>query len=202
MERDPALTRVDFGGQEHDWVVAENAHFLPRARVVSSAVVEPDDESAWTMLGDEDFDLEQSIVLADGDALDGGGAPAGSARLVASEADHVAVGVDVERPGYLVLSDTFFPGWSATVDGEEREIHRANVAFRAVRLAPGDTRVDFRYRPVSFRVGAWLSLGGLSVAAILALFGGARTGRRGRPTWGQWYLWLLFALPGFLAVAG
>jgi len=64
----------------------------------------------------------------------------------------------VPAPGYLVLTDTFYPGWRAYVDGVETPIYQANYLFRAVPLNAGDHEVRFVYRPKSFAVGAALSL--------------------------------------------
>jgi uncharacterized membrane protein YfhO len=72
----------------------------------------------------------------------------------------------MSQPGYLVLTDTHYPGWQATVDGAPAEILVANHAFRAVVLGAGQHIVEFIYRPLSFRLGAWLTL-----AATLLLVG-------------------------------
>jgi hypothetical protein len=65
------------------------------------------------------------------------------------------------------LSDTYYPGWKATVDGRESPIAPAWVAFRAVGLAPGKHRVVFEYKPLAFRIGLWLSLVGWGVWLLL-----------------------------------
>jgi uncharacterized membrane protein YfhO len=72
-----------------------------------------------------------------------------------------------DAPGYLLLTDTFYPGWRATVDGVPAEILRADVAFRALRLEPGEHRVEFSYQSVSLRWGAWIS----AVALLLLICG-------------------------------
>ena len=78
----------------------------------------------------------------------------GTARIATYE--HERVTIDTDAPGrrLFVLSDTWFPGWRATVDGTPTPILRANVAFRAVPLSPGRHRVVFEYAPASFRIGA------------------------------------------------
>ena len=52
-----------------------------------------------------------------------------------------------------MLADVNFPGWTVSVDGLEQPLLRANRIFRAVRLAPGEHRVSFEYKPLSFRLG-------------------------------------------------
>lgn len=56
-------------------------------------------------------------------------------------------------PGFLVLTDVFYPGWNAYLDGVETPIMHANYAFRAVRVPQGNHTVTFRYDPVSFKLG-------------------------------------------------
>ncbi len=82
--------------------------------------------------------------------------------------DRVIIQVKMDQPGYLVLTDTYYPGWRATVDGQPAEILPADHAFRAVGLEAGEHTVVFRYSPGSFRLGAWISLGAtLSLAVML-----------------------------------
>jgi uncharacterized membrane protein YfhO len=61
--------------------------------------------------------------------------------------------------GYLVLTDANYPGWSATVDGQSATIDRADILFRAVKIPAGQHRVEFRYQPHSFAIGAGISIG-------------------------------------------
>ncbi len=79
--------------------------------------------------------------------------------------DHeVEIAVDAPRAGYLVLTDTFFPGWKAEVDGHASAILPANAAFRAVAVPPGRHTVTFGYRPASVVVGV-----GITLASLLGL---------------------------------
>ena len=75
--------------------------------------------------------------------------------------------------GILVLSDTYYPGWRAFVDGVERPILRANHVFRAVVVPTGAREVVFSYEPDSFRYGLLVS-----VAAAALWLGLAWGGRR------------------------
>jgi hypothetical protein len=80
------------------------------------------------------------------------------ARFVTDEPEEVRLRVDAEAPGFLVLTDSYYPGWHAFVDDEEREIRLANFFFRAVELRPGDREVVFRYLPPAYRRGRVISL--------------------------------------------
>jgi Bacterial membrane protein YfhO len=67
----------------------------------------------------------------------------------------------------LVLSDVYYPGWVATIDGTPAQIHRADYALRAVTVPAGDHTIEFHYRPASVRYGAWISALSLGVVASL-----------------------------------
>ena len=68
---------------------------------------------------------------------------------------------------FLVLSDTYFPGWKVYVDGHQRKISRANYAFRALPLEVGKHNVAFVYDPLSFKLGALISAFGLVLIGFL-----------------------------------
>jgi hypothetical protein len=74
--------------------------------------------------------------------------------------------------GWLILSDTFYPGWHASIDGKLIEILIANQTFRAVKFPAGEHQVEFRYEPDSIKIGA-----GLSVASLLILILGVSVTR-------------------------
>jgi hypothetical protein len=151
----------------------------PRARLVGRARIEPDDERALALLADPAFDPVSEIVLADGEPLEGDGSPPGQAVIVATGPDGLELEVAPTTASYLLLSDSFFPGWVAEVDGEPRPIRRADVALRAVAVGPGDRRVSFRYEPGSLRAGLWClaGAGALCLALLLASWrGGAGPG--------------------------
>jgi len=61
----------------------------------------------------------------------------------------------------LVLGDTYYPGWKVLVDGSPKKIYQANYAFRAVPLNAGTHQVEFIYDPISFKLGAGVTLLGI-----------------------------------------
>jgi len=142
-----------------DVKIYENLEVLPRAFVAHRAEVTTDDEATIARLRDPSFDPAGTVVLDQGDLLTGTGS--GLAEITHYGPERVIVNVTNDAPGYLVLTDTFYPGWLATVDGEPSPIQRADLMFRAVQLEPGSHRVEFRYRPVSVRLGAGISALGL-----------------------------------------
>lgn len=144
-----------------------NPAFLPRARVVPRSVHEPDDEVALVRLRDPAFPLADTVVLAEPVAVAGHPASQSSVNFELDEPDLIRLAVSSDGAGFLVLADTWFPGWRAFVDGEERPILRANVALRAVALDGGEQVVEFRYQPRSVRIGLGITLASLLVCVAL-----------------------------------
>jgi hypothetical protein len=99
--------------------------------------------------------------------------PPEEARIVTRTPTRLSLDAEARGDGYLVLGESWAPGWRAWVDGRAAPIYRANGIQRAVPLSAGRHRVDFRYLPTAFRLGLYLS------AAALAVLLGLATARMG-----------------------
>ena len=104
-------------------------------------------------------------------------------RLEAYGPQKIVVKARTRNGAWLVLNDTFFPGWQATrhTNGQRSpaEIYRANRLMRAVLLPPGEHRVEFSYRPKRFWIGATVS--GLAWLGACLLFTRLRAAPGSRP---------------------
>jgi hypothetical protein len=153
-----------------DVKVYENLDLLPRAFLIHRAVVAADDGAALSLMQDETFDPAAQVVLA-GDASPDSvrvqSAGESLARVTHYAPERVEIEVTAESPGYLVLTDAWYPGWEATVDGEPAPVHRADLLFRAVAVDAGRHRIVFTFRPASLFAGAGVSLVGLVGLAIV-----------------------------------
>lgn len=90
-------------------------------------------------------------------------------RVDADLSDRVEVSIDMAQPGWLVLSDNFYPGWSARVNGRKQPIRQAFLFARAVELPAGRSRIVFTYWPASQRIGLMIS----GLALLMSLLAGA-----------------------------
>lgn len=141
---------------------------MPRAFVVHTAKVVSDAE-ALAAVRDDAEPARTTAFLASGEPL-AGSCMGSTARIESESANSVRVLAKACGPGYLVLSDAWYPGWVATMDGHEAVIHRADYALRAVRIEAGDHEVVLRYRPWSFRLGALLSALALVLTVAARVF--------------------------------
>jgi hypothetical protein len=142
---------------------------LGRAWIVPSArQVSPDEMLA--ALTDPDFDPTFEVLLEQESLSERRSSthPLADSQILSLQdgPNRVTIRAALDSPGYLVLADTWYPGWQAAVDGEPAEILRANYAFRAVRLEAGEHTVEMVYRPTSVLVGGALSLAALAVVVV------------------------------------
>jgi hypothetical protein len=148
----------------------EDPHALPRAFVVGRVEVEPDPERVLERM--RNVDLAQVAVVEDplpeSSAFGGG-----DATIERYEPDRVTVRTASDAGGLLVLTDRWFPGWHATVDGRPAAILRTDYLYRGVVVPAGEHVVEFVYRPRSFLLGTLGSVLGLLGVCLLA----ARRGR-------------------------
>jgi hypothetical protein len=146
---------------------------FPRARVVGGARIAGDDEGVDVLL-DPGFDPAREVVLAAGEAAPPPTEVPGTAGVVDERSDRVALEADLRTPAFVVLADSFDPGWRATLDGAPVPVLRANLAFRAVRVPAGRHRIEMVYRPRALLAG--LAVSAVAVLAALALLArGPRT---------------------------
>jgi uncharacterized membrane protein YfhO len=76
----------------------------------------------------------------------------------------------MDAPGLVLLTDTYYPGWKAYVDGERTELLEADYLFRGVAVPEGEHQIEFVYDPASFKIGVALSLSAIvCMLAMLAI---------------------------------
>lgn len=84
--------------------------------------------------------------------------------------NRISIRTKTNKDLIFVLSDNYYPGWKAYVDGKETEIFRANYSFRAVKVPEGEHKIDFVYKPKSFAIGSLASAGGIVLLIVSLVF--------------------------------
>jgi hypothetical protein len=162
-----------------DVKIYENLDRPTRAFLVPQATWAPSDEAALSEMRAPGFDPAAQVVLS------GGGEPLfptahrspGQVAIRTYEPERVVLHVEATDPAWLVLTDAFYPGWRATVDGCPTSIFRADLLFRALPIDPGTHHVVFSFRPPTVQAGIAISLSAI-VIWILAWFMIGRRSRR------------------------
>jgi hypothetical protein len=103
---------------------------------------------------------------------------AGEAAVAIDEAERTVVQTAAPRPALLVLTDSWDPGWKATVDGRDTPLRRVDYLIRGVGVPAGSHRVELRYRPTSWRAGWIVSSLALVLIVAAAMIGARRNAQR------------------------
>lgn len=161
-----------------DGAIFEDQSALPRAFIVERAVSLASGSAVLARLTAPDFDplnavlleepVEQGSRIESRESSDPTLSP-GTAQITAYGDQRVVVEAVTDQPAFLVLSDSFYPGWRAYVDGRETRIYRADYLFRAVALPAGRHTVEFRYGPESVTLGLWISGAVAGIIVLVAL---------------------------------
>ena len=166
VQRMKLLALMDVGWQasidpsEDIHVRYEPVPSASRLRMIPQAVVAASPEAALSLVTSPNFEPAQTAVL-EGifQQPPPFGSEEGEASIIqTSDPGEVLVTVHAPEGTWLLLSDTWYPGWEAMVDDVPTTLYRADYLFRAVWVPPGEHEVEFHYRPALFTVGGFLSL--------------------------------------------
>ncbi len=182
------LTRANLAAtyeriQQDGYFVWLNPRGLPRGFLVTDFVVQPSDGRVQKVLEGK-WDPARVVILDRAPRQTYGLRPSDDPGKIVGrsyELSSVSFGLDLSDPAILVLSDAYYPGWKAIVDGVEVPIYRANHAFRAVFLPAGARRVEFVFRPLSVSVGLVVSMTGWGAVATVLLLALRRRARLALP---------------------
>jgi hypothetical protein len=156
-------------------VVYENRSALPRAFFIPSSGAYPTPARCIDALRVPQFDPRHDLLLDDVSAP--ASAATGDAQSRVSILDYapsrVRLEIEASTAGFVILTDAFYPGWTASLDQRDAPVLRADCFFRAVPTPAGTHTVEFRYAPWSFALGTAVSALGLGVLLTFIM-----TGRR------------------------
>ncbi len=170
---------------EYTLRIHKNPDVLPRAWLVPRARLVSDERPAVTLRGrplseaqrvlSTELEPREEVLITRQKDMDfhgfRGGLPGEAIAAPVVIVEHgprrVTLRTEAPRDCWLFLSDTHYPGWSATVDGVETHVYRANLAGRAVRLSAGEHEIVFTYAPSSVSLGLLLAAVGALLLATL-----------------------------------
>ena len=145
---------------------------VPAVRLVSRLIEAPTELAALNTLLKDTFRPESDAVVERLPAgWQDGANEVGEAEMTSWAAERIAVRVHARSRAFLVLHDSFFPGWEARVDGVTVPIHRTDAFVRGVVVEPGDHVVVFAYRSWPFLIGAGISIVTLVGIVVSVLMG-------------------------------
>lgn len=148
-----------------------NEGYFPRAYAVPSAQIVANETEALLVLQARPHTLNQVVILElEGQppppTTSGQGLAGGEVQIEAYGLNEVRLTAVMPAAGFVVLSDTYYPGWQATLNGQPTPIYRANSIVRAVFVPAGEHELIFTFWPSDFVIGAIAATIGLGVALL------------------------------------
>jgi O-antigen/teichoic acid export membrane protein len=172
------LPKLDLVWEGEGVRVYENLAVAPRAFTLPSDATIVADDPMSTM---KQADPRNYVILAASDvhldqAVDPRPGSLTPATITSYGSQEILIDTELDQPSWLILGDSYFPGWKAYLrpiggkesDETEIEVFRVNGNFRGVQLDPGAWTVRFKYSPMSFKLGLFISF----MSAVVILFMG------------------------------
>lgn len=154
-------------------LIYKNRGAMPEAYLTSTFLSVKSLAEAAEIMKDSRFNPRETTIIEDAEKIasgisrpqikeNGENSQGNWPTVTRRDPNNVVVEFNSKQEAFLVLTDTFYSGWHAYLDGKEQPIYRANLAFRAVRVPPGQHELKFVFVPASF-------YGGVIIAGLTAL---------------------------------
>ncbi len=179
------LTRLDstfkpvfFPLKKQDRAVYEFTDSLPRIFFPHRVIQVIGKDNILRYMMSSDFDPSDVAVIEKRAPLNISYSDSNRAKILKYDIDKIEIEGELFTNSLLVLSDVYYPaGWKAYVDGKETEIYKTNYAFRGIFMRPGRHKIEFVFRPRSFKIGLITSISAFSLV-LLGLVVGIRLRKR------------------------
>ena len=154
--------------QQGKFKIYENLKSLPRIYFAEQLIFKNNDKEILEEIYQGQH-REKFAILEEPLVDDLAGGKNGEVMIEKYSPNKIILATKNESDGFLVLSDNYFPGWQARIDGREAKIYRTNYTFRGVAVPKGTHKVVFIYKPSSFKIGAIVSLVSLLIVTTFSL---------------------------------
>ena len=159
--------------------IIENSKYLPRVFFCYDYHVVKGDTAILSLLASDTFDVSQVVILEETPSeqlSDQKGNT--SVNIQHLRNDYINVSVKTDQPGFLVLSEVYYPEWKACIDGKSTKIYRADYTLRAVYVPAGEHKIEMYYSKRNITIGGLIALITLIFSVIIGLVSFQRTRRK------------------------
>ncbi len=142
-------------------LVFDNRGNRDTTRLVPCAIFVDSEDNAWEQVFSGQINFDEKVVLEENSSSSNPAdcsSSGGVITLISSHPNEKIIQVENDKSGWLVVSDVWYPGWKAWIDGKPVDLMRANYLFKAVKVEHGDHQISMRYQPTEFYLGGVISL--------------------------------------------
>jgi hypothetical protein len=143
---------------KNDSYVYENEQVLPKSFIVHKAKVVPSEKDTLKELTDENFDPKKYVLLdksPGNEIFDDGGSE--RVEIIKYSPNEIIIKANISNPGFLVLSEVWYPTWKVYIDGKPSKIYKSYLALMSVYVDKGEHEVRFTHESFSLKVGSWIT---------------------------------------------
>lgn len=152
--------------EEGATVILENQSVLPRVILYDKFLVESNDLRALEKLQDS-INFRDELIINQYPLFTQHSITSSDTAIIESYTPNkILIATETQKPSFLMLTDTYFPGWNAFVDGIPSTIYTADGIFRALEIPPGKHSIVFIYKPESFSSGLKISATSLALIVV------------------------------------
>lgn len=155
--------------QDDQYRVYKNLQAFPHAFLVSDYRIVTQNQKIIDTLFSKNFNAKNTVILEKKPSLPILSSTQGNVKITSYTPDIIKMTVNTNGNSLLFLSDPYYSGWNATVDGKQTEIYRSDYAFRSIVVPDGKHVVIFSYFPDSFRYGIYAALVGLLGICVVSI---------------------------------
>lgn len=139
-------------------VILENHRSMPRAWLVPKVIQTSRDEVRNAIVtsllpGGMKYKPDEIALVEDNFTFDGPMDPDAKVRIMKIAKSSMEIQVDIAKPGFLVVSDVYYPGWTAKINNNFTKLYRTDYLFRGIFVPAGFSTIRMEYKPASFRWG-------------------------------------------------
>jgi uncharacterized membrane protein YfhO len=145
------------------------ATYTPRAYFVYNSQIITDEKQVKTAMEQSNFNPLQTVIFEEDPGFQTGNPSDkthNNVRINSYNLNSISLNVSTTQNSFLVLSEIYYPGWNAYVDGRSQKVYRANWSLRAISIETGDHQVELRFEPKSFRRGLWITSATIGISLL------------------------------------
>ena len=161
--------------QFEDIYIHENYDVYPRVFLVNNFKTVEKDTAQEYLLKNPDFNLRQNVILEEKLSNElinklklSKDNEINNANIISYEANNVLIETSNFDASILILTDVYYPGWKAFIDGTETKIYRADGLVKAIFVPEGEHTIEFVYLPESYNTGITISL--ITALILVAIY--------------------------------
>jgi len=144
---------------------------MPRAFIVRNAKIIKEKEDVFSALENKELKPEEQIILEkDPNVPLNNPGKFKAVKITHYTPNRINLQINLSDPGFLVLSEIWYPGWRAYDNGQEMEIYKTNYVLRSIYLKRGGHNVSFIYDPASYKFGRTISLASFIFMSLILMY--------------------------------